>query len=258
MSERHEKFEVAGTPRIGLRLPAGQARFVQGSTGSVEIRMTGSEDAIERFLVEERGGEIVIEPESGGRIGRWSGVSIEIGVGAPAAIRARLASGDVVVAMAAESLAIDAAAGDIVAEDVAGDVKVKTASGDVRLGSVEGRLDVAAASGDVHVRSVAGDVTAKTASGDIAIGDAAGSVSAHSASGEIVLRRLTGDSFNAKTLSGDVRLGVTSGRKFSVSFQSLSGDVHTDFPVASDSAGATTARLVVKTMSGDVLVTAAD
>jgi DUF4097 and DUF4098 domain-containing protein YvlB len=258
MSERNEKFESAGTPRIGLRLPAGEARFVPGPADSVEIRMTGSADAVERFLVEDRGGEIVIEPESGGGIGRWSGVSIEIRVGSPAAIRARLASGDVVVAMDAESLAIDAAAGEVVAQDITGDVKVKTASGDIRLGAVAGRLDVAAASGDVHVRSVAGDVVAKTASGDIDIGEVSGSVSAHSASGEIAIRRLTGDSFNAKTLSGDVRLGVTSGRKFSVSFQTLSGDVRTDFPVSADSSAATTARLVVKTMSGDVVVRAAD
>jgi DUF4097 and DUF4098 domain-containing protein YvlB len=258
MSERYEKFESAGTPRIGLRLPAGEARFVDGPAGSVEIRMTGRADAVERFLIEERGGEIVIEPEGGSRIGRWSGVSIEIRVGSPAAIRARLASGDVVVAMAAESLAIDAAAGDVVAEDISGDVKVKTASGDIRLGAVGGRLEVAAASGEVLVRSVAGDVTAKTASGDIEIGEVAGSVSAHSASGDIAIRRLTGDSFNAKTLSGDVHLGVTSGRKFSVSFKTLSGDVRTDFPVSADSAAATTARLVVKTMSGDVVVRAAD
>lgn len=258
MSERYEKFESTGTPRIGLRLPAGEARVVPGPAGIVEIRLTGNEATIGRFLVEDRGGEIVIEPESGGGVGRWSGAAIEIRVGSPAAIRARLAAGDVVVAMPAESLAVDAASGDVVAEDISGDVKVKTASGDIRLGAVQGRLDVAAASGDIFVRSVAGDVTAKSASGDIEIGEAAGAVSAHSASGEIAVRRLTGDSFNAKTLSGDVQLGVASGRRFSVSFQSLSGDVRTDFPVSSDSVQTTTARLVVKTMSGDIVVRAAD
>ena len=45
MSERNEKFESAGTPRIGLRLPAGEARFVPGPADSVEIRMTGSADS---------------------------------------------------------------------------------------------------------------------------------------------------------------------------------------------------------------------
>ena len=76
------------------------------------------------------------------------------------------------------------------------------------------------------------EVSAKTAAGDITIDDAQADVTAHSASGDIELGRFSGNSFNAKTLSGDVRLGVTSGRTFAVSFQSLSGDVRTDFPIS--------------------------
>ncbi len=258
MSERVERFDVVGVPQVFLRLPAGEARVVTGEEGVVEVRMSGRDSTIERFLIERRGGEIVIEPETGGRLGRWSGVDVEIRVGQPPAITARLASGDITIAAAAESLMIQTGAGDVVAGDVHRDAKMKTASGDIRINDVRGRLEVAAASGDVRAHKVEGGVAAKTAAGDIVVGEAGGSVSAHSASGDIEIERFVGESVNARTLSGDVRLGVTAGRRFSVSFQTLSGDVRTDFPVSPDKPDGATARLSVKTMSGDIVVRRAD
>ena len=254
MSRRVETFEITGTPRIFLRLPAGAARVVAGEDGVVEVRMSGRDAALERFLVEERGGQIVIEPE-GGRIGRWAGVDVEIRLGTGADIHTRLASGDVTVNTEIAALVVESGSGDVAVGAVTGDVKIKTASGDIKVGSVGGRLDVAAASGDVRVGSISQDVVAKTASGDIDIGQVAGSIVAHSASGDIEVERFTGDLFQAKTLSGDVRFGLTAGRSFAVEFQSLSGDVRTGFPV--DSGGpstGTTARLSVTTMSGDIVV----
>lgn len=258
MSERVERFDVAGPPQIFLRLPVGQARVVNGDDGVVEVRMSGRDSTVDRFLIERRGGEIVIEPETAGRLGRWSRVDVEIRVGQPAAITARLTSGDIKIATAAESLMVQTGAGDVVAGDVHRDAKIKTASGDIRINDVRGRLEVAAASGDVRARKVAGGISAKTAAGDIVVGEADGTVSAHSASGDIEIERFIGESVNAKTLSGDIRLGVTAGRRFSVSFQTLSGNVRTDFPVSSDKPDGATARLSIKTMSGDIVIRSAD
>lgn len=254
MTRRVERFEITGTPRIFLRLPAGAARVVAGEDGVVEVRMSGREATLERFLVEERGGRIVIEPE-GGRLGRWAGVDVEICLGTGAEIHTRLASGDVTVNTEIASLVVESGSGDVAAGAVSGDVKIKTASGDIKVDSVGGRLEIIAASGDVRVGSISEDVVAKTASGDIDIGEVAGSIVAHSASGDIEVGRFMGDLFQAKTLSGDVRLGLTAGRSFAVEFQSLSGDIHTGFPVAGGgSSTGTTARLSVTTMSGDIVV----
>jgi DUF4097 and DUF4098 domain-containing protein YvlB len=253
MSRRVERFEISGTPRIFLRLPAGAARVVAGEEAVVEVRMSGREATLERFLVEERGGRIVIEPE-GGRIGRWAGVDVELRLGTGADVHTRLTSGDVSVNTEIATLVVESASGDVAVGAVSGDVKIKTASGDIKVGSVGGRLDVAAASGDVRVGS-SQDVVVKTASGDIDIGEVAGSMVAHSASGDIEVERFTGDLFQAKTLSGDVRLGLTAGRSFAVEFQSLSGDIRTRYPVDSGGPGTgTTARLAVTTMSGDIVV----
>ncbi len=253
MSRRVERFEISGTPRIFLRLPAGAARVVAGEEGVVEVRMSGREATLERFLIEERGGRIVIEPE-GGRIGRWAGVDVELRIGTDADVHTRLTSGDVTINTEIATLAVESGSGDVAVGAVSGDVKIKTASGDIKVGSVGGRLDVAAASGDVRVGSSQG-VVAKTASGDIDLGEVAGSMVAHSASGDIEVERFTGDLFQAKTLSGDVRLGLTAGRTFAVEFQSLSGDIRTRYPVDDgDSGTGTTARLSVTTMSGDIVV----
>ncbi len=253
MSRRVERFEISGTPRIFLRLPAGAARVVAGEEAVVEVRMSGREATLERFLVEERGGRIVIEPE-GGRIGRWAGVDVELRLGTGADVHTRLTSGDVSVNTEIATLVVESASGDVAVGAVSGDVKIKTASGDIKVGSVGGRLDVAAASGDVRV-GLSQDVVVKTASGDIDIGEVAGSMVAHSASGDIEVERFTGDLFQAKTLSGDVRLGLTAGRSFAVEFQSLSGDIRTRYPVDSGGPGTgTTARLAVTTMSGDIVV----
>lgn len=253
MSERTERFQIQGPPRVFLRLPSGEARVVAGTEGAIEIQMTGRDDVLERFVVALRGDQVVVEPESG-RMGRWSGVDVEIRVGAGAEIHARLAAGDVAISTEIGSLTVEAGAGDVTAGDVSSDARIKTASGDVSATKVGGRLDVVAASGDVRVREVGGDVTVKTASGDIVLGEVRGSVSAHSASGDIEVGGFSGDIFEARTLAGDVRLGVIGGRTFSVDLSSLSGDVRTDFPVdpGGDSSGV--ARLAVKTMSGDIVI----
>lgn len=253
MSPRIERFEIDGRPRVFVRLPAGEARVVAGEEGVVEIRLTGRESAIERFAVTRRGDQIVIEPD-GGRLGRWTGIDVEIRVGAGADIHARLAAGDVAVSTEVGSLTVEAGAGDVAADSITGDARIKTASGDVTAGSIGGRLDVAAASGDVRVRVVAGDVDAKTASGDVEIGEVAGAFVGHSASGDIEVARFLGDRFEVKTLSGDVHVGVTEGRRFTVDFSSLSGDVRTDFPVSDSRPSGGAARLAAKTMSGDIVV----
>jgi DUF4097 and DUF4098 domain-containing protein YvlB len=253
MSDRLEKFQIDGSPDVFLRLPAGEARFVAGDEGTVEVLMSGRESAVDSFVIARRGDQIVIEPESGGRSGRWSGVDVEVRIGSGASVHARLAAGDVSIGRDIESLTVEAGAGDVVAGEIAADAKIKTASGDITAVSIGGRVDAVAASGDIRIQSVGGDVSVKTASGDISVASVAGSVSAHSASGDIEVGSFAGDVFDAKTLAGDVRIGVTAGRTFSVDFASLSGDVRTDFPVASGQESGS-ARLAVKTMSGDIVV----
>lgn len=253
MSERIERIEIEGRPDVFVRLPAGEARVVAGVDGVVEVVMVGRDTVLDRFTVTRRGGQVVVEPQSG-RMGRWSAVDVEIRVGADAAIHTRLAAGDVIVTTPIDVLVVEAGSGDVTAQVVQTDARIKTASGDVSVVEVGRRLDAAAASGMIRVETVGGNVNAKTASGDISLGAVTGSVVAHSASGDVEVARFDGDGFEAKTLAGDVRIGVVPGRTFSVDFSSLSGEVITDFPVSSGGSTRGSTRLSVKTMSGDIVV----
>ena len=250
MSDRIEAFDVDGEPRVAFRLPTGEARIVSGDPGRVVVRLSGR--GADQFVVEQRGDTIVVEPEKNRWI-RATSADLIVEVGAPAHLSARLATGDLAVDMAAASLTVDSASGDVLTGDITGDLKAKSASGDIRIGTVGGRADVAAASGDVRIEAVGADASVKSAAGDVRIGSVGGTADLKTASGDVVVDVFTGDVFNAKTLSGDVSVGVTGGRTFDVSFQALSGDVKTDFPVGEPS-GAAPASISITTMSGDITV----
>lgn len=244
-------FPVEGTPKIFVRLPAGEVRLVDGPEGTVTVRLEGTASTLDRFLVEARGDEIVIEPSRTGK-GRWTSVDVIVQSGTPAEVRARLASADLLARIPLQSVHVETASGEVSIGDVAGSVLVRSASGDIRVGDVGGDLEVASASGDVRAESTAGLSTLKTMSGDVVISDAGGEVTAKSVSGDVSIGRFHGSWFDGKTMSGDVTIGVVSGRRFEVSFQSLSGEVRTDFPVGQGDGGSS--RLTVKTVSGDITV----
>ena len=50
MSERMERFEVAGTPRLSVRLPAGEVRVVAGAPGDPPNRVRSGPSLSETVL----------------------------------------------------------------------------------------------------------------------------------------------------------------------------------------------------------------
>lgn len=247
-------FSVTGTPRLDLRLPLGDLRIVAGAPGVVDISLDGRDSAVARVIVEQRGDVIHLEPERHAPIGiRWSSVDVVVAIGEPADVHARLTSGDLTISTDLVSLAVESASGELVAGTVRRDATVRSASGDVRLGEVAGRLDVAIASGDLRAE-VVGSAEVKSASGDIAVREVQGDMVVRSASGNITVGRFGGDRLDAKSMSGDVTFGVPSGRRYDVSFSTISGEVRTDFPVQGMTESGAPARLEVKTVSGDIRV----
>jgi hypothetical protein len=256
MTTREHRFTVSDEPRLEVRMPVGTVRIVEGASGEVVVRLDGPEQALARFVVEQRGGDVVVEPEGSSR-GWRSTVDLTLQVGSPPAARARLIAADLMCSVPLAALTVETASGDVSAREVIGDVDIRSASGDVSLGDVGGRLSVSAASGDVRAGRVRGAVSAKTASGDLVLEAAENDVAARSASGDVNLGEFTGSWLEVKSLSGDTSVGVTAGRRFDVAFQSLSGDVRTDFPVSERASTEGAARLIVKSVSGDIHIHAA-
>jgi DUF4097 and DUF4098 domain-containing protein YvlB len=256
MTTREHRFTVTDTPHLTIRMPVGDVRVVEGAPDEVVVQLDGKEAALSRFIVEQRGGDIFVEPERSS-LGWRSTVALTLRVGSPAVLHARLTAADLSCSVPLAALTVETASGDVSAEDIEGDVEIRSASGDVRLGDIGGRMDVSAASGDVRAGRVRGAVSAKTASGDVLLGAAEGDVTAKSASGDVSLGEFTGSRLDVKSLSGDTSVGVTSGRRFDVAFQSLSGEVRTEFPVSEGASTGGTARLAVKSVSGDIHIHAA-
>jgi len=255
MSERTERFEVTGTPRLSVRLPAGEVRVVAGAPGEVVVRARGGESDLSRMVIEARGDTITLEPDKVGWH-RWASLDVEIAVGVPPEIRARLASGGLLVRTPAAGLDVTSASGSVEAGAVAGRLIVRLASGNLEAAAA-GTVDATSASGDVRVAQVSGDAVVKTASGDVTLGRVAGDLDVRTASGDVVVSRLEGSRLEARTVSGDIRVGIPAGRRYSISLQSLSGEVRTDFPVGGEAGGAP-ARLQAGSISGNIRITAAE
>lgn len=255
MTERIERFEIAGSPRLVLRVPAGETRVVAGKPGEVVVRCRGNERDLGRIVI-EGGADTVTVGLQGAGFGRWPSLDLEIAVGAAPEVRARFGSTDLVLDTGVRSLEVAGASGDVTAGAVEGPLTVRLASGDLAVGSAGSRVEVVVASGDVRVGNAAGAVDVKTASGNVTLGGVAGDVAVRTASGRVAVSRFDGSHFEVKTVSGSVRVGVPSGRRYSLSLQTLSGDVRTDFPVSAE-AGAASSRIAIASVSGDIHVSAA-
>jgi DUF4097 and DUF4098 domain-containing protein YvlB len=246
---RHETFEVGGRPRIEVNLASGDVIFLPGEPGRVEVDVEGRE--AEDLVIEQRGGRIFLRTPDG--LGsRRASFDVTIRTPAGADLEVRVASGDVGVQVALGSLAARLASGDIRAEEIEGDAAVESASGGVDLGEVGGNLDVSTASGDVRLSRAGGRVMMHTASGEARLGTVLAALSAFTQSGDLEVEHYEGEDLECTSTSGDVRIGLPSGRILDVDLNTVSGDIRSDFS-PEDGDGAT-ARLRVKTISGDIVL----
>ena len=190
----------------------------------------------------------------------------------PAASRLEVStvSADQQIDRVAGGLALHSVSGDISSELAASESEIKTVSGDLTLRGTgqTAPLRVSTVSGDVQLSRAAGTLEIVTVSGDMALEmKPSASLRVRSTSGDLRLQsRLTRDaSVDIETVSGDLILGVASDAGFTTEVSAFSGDITTCFGVRSERAseygpgtrlrakvGAGTARLKVKTLSGDV------
>jgi len=249
MSDRHEQFSIGDRPRVEVSTTSGDITLREGGAGVIEVRLDGSSEQVE---IEQVGDTVIIGPPRGGFLRRLWSSDVTITAPAGTELHARCGSGDIHVALAVADLDAAVASGDIRVGRVEGNATVKAASGDVTLEHVAGRLDASTASGDVRVGSVDGDVSANTASGDLSINRVGGSVSLRTASGNLIIRSLLGQELSAKTLSGNLKVGIPPRRRIDVDLQSLSGKLRNRLPEGDGSPPEAEIVVRANTVSGDV------
>ena len=249
---RRETLEVDGTTRIELNLPSGEAAFLPGTPGVVEVVIEGRQ--ADEFVVEKAGGRILLRTPAGAR-SRWDSFDLTVRMPPGCDLEVRAASADVRAEVDLGSLRVDVASGDVAAGNVEGNTVVRSASGDVNLGAVSGDLAVNTASGDITVREARGHAALNSASGDVQVGEALGVLAVASQSGDLEVGRYGGDDLECGSTSGDVRIGLPPGRDLDVDIDTISGEIRSDFPP--EEGDGAIARLRVKTVSGDITLSRA-
>ena len=268
-------FDTPGKTRLRVKNAAGLISVEPSESGRTMVELEAlrdddaSREAIERSTVEQSGNEISIEIGVGGKgfgvgpawisFGRTPQVGVRIRCPEGADLECTSASADVSTQGRLGEVEVKTASGDVAVEHVAG-LRVHSASGDVRAATVDGEVRLQTVSGDVRLGTVTGPVSATLVSGDLAIDDANTDLSAKSVSGDQRIGAIREGQIKLQSVSGDVRVGVRRGTRIHLDVNSPSGDVRSDLDVKdtpSDAPIGSEARLVAKTVSGDVEITRA-
>jgi DUF4097 and DUF4098 domain-containing protein YvlB len=248
--------------------PDGVDMEIRIASGSIEVRCEPREDtAIE--IRGERDPEdvrvdstehpngrplIMIEQRKPRVLG--SGRALQVLVHAPerCGVDASTGSADLTIRGNAGAVGFRSGSGDATFERASGDVGVSVVSGRVTGGRIDGDLTVHTASGDVEVGSIGGTATATTASGDITIGSIAGSATASSASGDVRIGSVELGSVRARTMAGDVAVGVRPGARVWLDLSSMSGETVSELDPSDGGVGEAATQLHLSSVSGDIRV----
>jgi DUF4097 and DUF4098 domain-containing protein YvlB len=141
---------------------------------------------------------------------------------------------------------------DVSVRGVKGEVEIATMSGDLVIDNAASRVEFESVSGDVQVSRVQGDLRGEAMSGEIDITDVAGEVEVETVSGDLTLRNVRSRYVRAETVSGsvefdgrteaggrydfashsgDVRLVLPSALGATISVETFSGTIDSDFPI---------------------------
>lgn len=250
---RREVFTASRMLTFDVITGSGDVEVLSSGGDEVIVELRGGPEA--DYTVELNGTDLVVRPptkRSGKR--RFASTDIKLYVPSEAAGEIRVASGDVVIGTEMSDLSVATASGDIrINARVTRDFGAKTASGDIKAREIGGHVSIATASGDALLEDVGGDLTFNSASGDLRAGTIEGMVEVKAVSGDVSLDAVAGHTVRARTLSGDLRLGIPPGRSVDLDMQTLSGEVVNRLSKTGDG-GERKVNLAisVKTVSGDL------
>jgi DUF4097 and DUF4098 domain-containing protein YvlB len=184
---------------------------------------------------------------------------------------------------------IDGFSAPFTVKGVKGEVKLQSMSGGTEVSDAVGRVAIETVSGNISVSRVNGDLRAEAVSGRLDISDVAGDIESESISGHVWIKGAKSKSVRAETVSGSVSYSGTvdpagtytfksnSGRLTlavppdigaTVSLETFSGNVDSDFPVTLGSGtnrmghdsrfefkiGNGRARMILESFSGNIRI----
>lgn len=265
-------FETPTPPSLYVELGSGDLTVRAAEVGTTDVHVDGPD--AEDVVVEQRGDQIVVlAPKR--RVDFLSAFSHDLTVqvslphdsdlstrlgsagmvatGRYAAVHVESGSGDVHVDDITAAATLKSGSGDVDLSATHDDTRVKTGSGDVAVERAAGPLQVATGSGDVALGETRDAVSVKSGSGDVEVVDAHTDITVTTASGTVSIGRFRQGAFQARAVSGDVRVGVPTGVPVWTDINSITGSVHSDLRGGGQpEEGQDYAELRVSTVSGDV------
>lgn len=257
-------IERGGT--LSVSVYSGRVNVVGGSGSTVRIRGTVERGDMD---LRARPGSVTISTQPDGPRGGRADLDITVptgtrvvleGFSAPFAVRG--VKGEAKVESLSGSIVVSDAIGKVSVSTVSGSIEVSQVKGDVRAEAVSGRLDLNGIEGDIEGESVSGRVWMTRAN--------ARSVRAETVSGSIGYSGTFDPAGNYvfKSHSGRLTMGLPAGAGATVSLETFSGNVDSDFPVTLESGttrsgheskfefriGNGRSRIVAETFSGDIRI----
>jgi len=255
MTDRIEIHDVAGEPAFDIQTNAGDVLVKEWDQSTVKIELSGDPTLVEAAVIDVTTDLITIHSRQRSRVFSRR-VHITVTTPPGGSVRARVGAGTIRIRAHMNDLALESGAGDIRVDETVKDVTIRVGSGDIVLPTISGDAHISSASGDVRIQSVS---TAKisTAAGDVRLNNVERSARIKSASGDITVRRFAGTDLVAKTMSGDVGIGLIPNLEVEASVKTMSGDFRNRItPSSGDRVG--TASLQVSSFSGDITLTSAN
>lgn len=264
-----------GTPApVKLYAELGKGRLDINATDTDTTTVIVEGDDPERVRVEQDGDQIsIIEPTRGPFSLRSRGYEVTVTIPTASQVRAKTGSteltargtlravwaqtgsGDVDLDQVTGPVQLSTGSGDLRAAVIGGELEVKSGSGDVRVGSAGDSVRVSTGSGDVRVEQAGAAVSTKSGSGDLTVDHAAGDVSFATASGDLVVKEAAAGKIDAKTASGDVRVGIPSGVPVWTDINTVTGSIRSGITGTGQPApGQDHVELRARTVSGDIAI----
>jgi DUF4097 and DUF4098 domain-containing protein YvlB len=275
---RTETFQTPAPVRLRVEIPKGRISITAEATSETTIELTASRgDDLAREMIAEAevsqsGDAIVVQIRREHRTFFGFGGDVHAVVRVPIGSSAQLATGaggietdgrldDVDAQSGAGAIHLDesgevrarSGAGSISIGTVTGSVDVKSGSGKVTVGQVGANARIATGSGGAELAGAVGDAKVTTGAGSIEVGSAGDSLEAFTAAGAVHVRRADHGRVSAKTIAGQVSVGVANGAAALIDVSTMSGRVHSELESTTGPAeGDKRVELIIRTMSGNV------
>lgn len=214
---------------VEIRLHSGEVIVTGWARSEVRVRGTS-----ERGRLSVEGSTSHIEIDAQRTRGRLGDTRVEVNVPEGTRLTVSGNSTDVTVRGVKGEVDVETANGDVVIDNAASRVSFEVMSGDVQISRMQGNLRGEAMSGEIDVTDVTGEVEVETVSGDLTLRNVRSRyVRAETVSGSVEFdgRTESGGRYDFASHSGDVHLLLPATLGATISVETFSGTIDSDFPI---------------------------